>query len=70
VLQCVTWKDIKKIKKSIKAEDIIRNNFMPFKSKKQRQWMYANNPKMAEEWESETPKGEKLREKAKKKGKK
>jgi hypothetical protein len=33
---------------------------MPFKSQKQRAWMYANKPKMAKEWEAETPKGKKL----------
>jgi len=33
---------------------------MPFKSKQQRKWMYATNPKMAAEWEAETPKGKKL----------
>lgn len=30
---------------------------MPFKSQKQRSWMYANKPGMAREWEAETPKG-------------
>ena len=25
---------------------------MPFKSKAQRRWMYANNPDMAKEWDS------------------
>ena len=29
---------------------------MPFKSEKQRSWMYANKPEMAKEWESHTPK--------------
>jgi hypothetical protein len=43
---------------------------MPFKSKKQRAWMYANNPAMAKEWEKETPKGKKLPTKVKKKKKK
>src|SRR5438874_762089 len=28
---------------------------MPFKSKAQRRWMYANDPKMAAEWEAATP---------------
>jgi|TARA_R100001443_G_C3348518_1_gene176271 hypothetical protein len=28
---------------------------MPFVSKAQRAWMYANNPKMAKRWEKETP---------------
>ena len=27
---------------------------MPFKSDKQRRWMYANNPEMAKRWEAET----------------
>ena len=35
---------------------------MPFKSKRQRRWMYANKPKMAKDWEKETPKGKKLPE--------
>jgi len=39
---------------------------MPFKSQKQREWMYANKPKMAKEWESHTPKNKKLPEKVKK----
>ena len=26
---------------------------MPFKSKQQRKWMHANNPKMARRWEAE-----------------
>ncbi len=33
---------------------------MPFKSEKQRAWMYANKPEMAKEWEAHTPKGKKL----------
>jgi hypothetical protein len=33
---------------------------MPFKSQKQRAWMYSNKPEMAKEWESATPKGKKL----------
>ena len=28
---------------------------MPFKSEKQRAWMYANKPAMAKEWETHTP---------------
>lgn len=28
---------------------------MPFKSEKQRRWMHANEPEMAERWEKETP---------------
>ena len=31
---------------------------MPFKSEKQRKWMWANDPKMAKKWEDE----EKVRE--------
>lgn len=30
---------------------------MPFKSQKQREWMHANRPEMAEEWERHTPAG-------------
>ena len=33
---------------------------MPFLSQAQRAWMYANKPKMAEEFESATPKRKKL----------
>ena len=28
---------------------------MPFKSVKQKRWMYANKPKMAKKWQQETP---------------
>jgi hypothetical protein len=38
---------------------------MPFKSQKQRGFMYANNPEMAKRWEKETPKGKKLPNKVK-----
>lgn len=41
---------------------------MPFKSKAQQKWMYANDPKMAAKWEKDTPKGKKLPARAKKKG--
>lgn len=40
---------------------------MPFQSKSQRKWMHANKPKMAKQWEKETPEGKKLPKKAKKK---
>ncbi len=40
---------------------------MPFRSEKQRSWMYANNPEMAARWEKETPRGKKLPKKVKKK---
>ncbi len=33
---------------------------MPFKSKAQQRWMYANEPAMAARWQRETPKGAKL----------
>lgn len=33
---------------------------MPFKSKAQRRWMYANKPKMAKRWSKHTRKGAKL----------
>ena len=39
---------------------------MPFKSKAQRGWMYANEPEMAKRWEKETPKGAKLPKKVSK----
>lgn len=35
---------------------------MPFKSKAQRRWMFANHPKMAKRWADHTPKGEDLPE--------
>ena len=40
---------------------------MPFKSRDQRAWMYANDPKMAKRWEKHTPKGKWLPKKVKKK---
>lgn len=40
---------------------------MPFKSKAQAAWMFANHPKMAKEWADHTPKGTKLPKKVKKK---
>lgn len=40
---------------------------MPFKSKAQESWMYANKPAMAKRWQAETPKGAKLPKKVKKK---
>jgi len=33
---------------------------MPFKSQRQRAFMYAVHPEMAKEWEEKTPKGKKL----------
>lgn len=36
---------------------------MPFQSDAQRRWMYATDPKMAEKWQKETPKGADLPEK-------
>jgi len=41
---------------------------MPFKSKAQKGWMYANKPGMAKRWQKETPKGKKLPKRAPKKG--
>jgi hypothetical protein len=38
---------------------------MPFKSKAQERWMYANDPKMAKRWSKETPEGAKLPERVK-----
>lgn len=40
---------------------------MPFKSKAQERWMFANKPKMAKEWASETPNIKALPVKVKKK---
>ena len=40
---------------------------MPFKSKAQRAYLYANNPKVAMEFAAHTPKGTKLPKKVKKK---
>ena len=40
---------------------------MPFKSKAQRGWMWANRPKMARRWQAHTPKGTKLPERVRKK---
>ena len=31
---------------------------MPFKSEKQRRWMYANEPEMAKEWEKKEKQNE------------
>ncbi len=39
---------------------------MPFKSKAQQKWMYANKPEMAKEWAHETPNIKKLPKKVKK----
>jgi len=41
---------------------------VPFKSQAQRKFMYAKHPKMAQEWEKETPK-KKLPAKVKRKKK-
>ena len=40
---------------------------MPFKSKAQKKWMYANKPQMAALWQAETPKNKKLPNKVKRK---
>lgn len=45
------------------------NKIAPFKSQKQRAWMYANDPEMAERWQKHTPKGKKLPKYAPKKKK-
>lgn len=37
---------------------------MPFKSQNQRNWMYANEPEMAERWEKKTPKNQPLPKKS------
>ena len=33
---------------------------MPFKSEKQRKWMWANDPKMAKKWEKEESRTDEL----------
>jgi len=43
---------------------------MPIKSKAQRRFLHATDPKLAAKFESETPKGKKLPNKVKKKAKK
>ena len=40
---------------------------MPFKSSAQRAYLYANNPRVAAEFQAHTPKGKKLPKKVKKK---
>ena len=42
---------------------------MPFKSKAQQRWMYANEPEMAKKWADHTSDHKSLPEKAKKKKK-
>lgn len=39
---------------------------MPFKSKSQRAYLFANNPEVAKEFSAHTPKGKKLPKKVKK----
>jgi hypothetical protein len=43
---------------------------MPFRSKKQRAYLYANEPEVAKEFAAHTPKGAKLPERVKKKSSK
>ncbi len=43
---------------------------MPFVSKAQKKWMYANDPAMAKRWEKDTPKGTALPKRKKKTTKK
>lgn len=40
---------------------------MPFKSKAQKGYLYANKPEVAKEFQSKTPKGKKLPKKVKRK---
>lgn len=42
---------------------------MPFKSKKQRSYLYSKQPSVARKFARETPKGSKLPTRAKRKGK-
>jgi len=39
---------------------------MPFKSDKQRAWMWANEPKMAQEWENEEKRQQQKKQEKKK----
>jgi hypothetical protein len=41
----------------------IRGKKVPFKSEKQRKYLFANEPQVAKKWAKETPKGKKLPEK-------
>lgn len=43
---------------------------MPFKSKKQRAFLFSQKPEIAKEFEEKTPKGKRLPLRVKKKGKK
>jgi len=43
---------------------------MPFKSKAQKGYLYANDPKVAKKFQADTPKGTKLPERVKPKPKK
>jgi hypothetical protein len=43
---------------------------MPFKSKAQKKYLYANKPKVAKEFEEKTPKGKKLPAKLRRKARK
>jgi hypothetical protein len=43
---------------------------MPFRSKAQRKYLFATNPKVARKFAAETPKGKKLPEKVSKRRKK
>ncbi len=40
---------------------------MPFKSKAQRAYLFANEPKVAKQWAKDTPKGKRLPKRVKKK---
>lgn len=42
---------------------------MPFKSQQQRKYLYARHPKLAKEFEAETPKNKRLPKRVKKRGK-
>jgi hypothetical protein len=47
--------------------NVLQGLTMPFKSKAQQKYLFANKPAMAEEWEKETPDIKKLPNKVKKK---
>lgn len=55
---------------ALRIRPIERRTVVPFRSKRQMRWMFANHPEMAERWAKETPNEKALPEKAKCKKKK
>lgn len=50
---------------AVRIRPIDRRLDVPFRSKRQMRWMFANHPDMAERWAKETPNEKSLPEKAK-----